>query len=93
MYLEFKFEIVVKKTVWEKTTHKNGSNRYMKKTFFFIFHLPRPKWTCLSVLHIVPVTFIENHWSLIHMFLGLQDPVPDPLVRGMDPDPSIIKQK
>jgi hypothetical protein len=29
----------------------------------------------------------------IHMFLGLPDPDPDPLVRGMDPDPSIIKQK
>ncbi len=27
----------------------------------------------------------------IHMFLGLPDP--DPLVRGMDPDPSIIMQK
>jgi hypothetical protein len=27
----------------------------------------------------------------IHMFLGLPDP--DLLVRGMDPDPSIIKQK
>jgi hypothetical protein len=27
----------------------------------------------------------------IHMFLGFLDP--DPLVRGMDPDPSIIKQK
>jgi hypothetical protein len=26
-----------------------------------------------------------------HMFLGLPDP--DPLVRGMDPDPSIIMQK
>jgi hypothetical protein len=28
----------------------------------------------------------------IHMFLGLLDPYPDPLVRGMDsdPDPSII---
>ena len=26
-------------------------------------------------------------------FLGLLDPGPDPLVRGMDPDPSIIKQK
>jgi hypothetical protein len=25
--------------------------------------------------------------------LGLLDPDPDPLVRGMDPDPSIIKQK
>jgi hypothetical protein len=35
----------------------------------------------------------------IHVFLGLLDPDPDPLVRGMDPDqnsdpdPSIIKQK
>jgi hypothetical protein len=27
----------------------------------------------------------------IHKFLGLLDP--DPLVRGMDPDPSIIMQK
>jgi hypothetical protein len=27
----------------------------------------------------------------IHVFLGLLDP--DPLVRGADPDPSIIKQK
>ncbi len=27
------------------------------------------------------------------MFLGLPDPDPDPLVRGMDPDPSNIKQK
>jgi hypothetical protein len=34
---------------------------------------------------------IRIHW--IHMFLGLMDP--DPLVRGMDPDPDpfIIKQK
>jgi hypothetical protein len=29
----------------------------------------------------------------IRMFLGLQDPDPDPSVRGTDPDPSIIKQK
>jgi hypothetical protein len=37
----------------------------------------------------------------IHVFLGLMDPNPDPLVRGSDPapdsdpalDPSIIKQK
>ncbi len=29
----------------------------------------------------------------IHMFFGLLDPGPDPLVRGMDPDPSIIKKK
>jgi hypothetical protein len=34
---------------------------------------------------------------VVYMFLGLLDPAPDPLVRGMDPDPapdpSIIKQK
>jgi hypothetical protein len=29
----------------------------------------------------------------VHMFLGLPVPDPDPLLRGMDPDPSIIKQK
>jgi hypothetical protein len=28
----------------------------------------------------------------IHMFYGLLDPDPDPLVRGMNPDPSITKQ-
>ncbi len=28
----------------------------------------------------------------IHMFLGLADPHPDPLVRYMDPDPSIISK-
>jgi hypothetical protein len=35
----------------------------------------------------------ENIRIRIRMFLGLRDP--DPLVRGMDPDPdpSIIKQK
>ncbi len=46
-------------------------------------------------------TFVEHLWNAvlririhrIHMFLGLPDP--DPLVRGMDPDPdpSIIMQK
>ncbi len=40
---------------------------------------------------------IRIHW--IHMFLGLLDPDPDPLDRGMDPapdpylDPYNIKQK
>ncbi len=36
-----------------------------------------------------PVLRIRIH--RIHMFLGLSDP--DPLVRGMGPDPSIIMQK
>jgi hypothetical protein len=30
-------------------------------------------------------------WILTRKYLGLPDP--DPLIRGMDPDPSIIKQK
>jgi hypothetical protein len=30
-------------------------------------------------------------WIRIHMFLGLPDP--DPLVRGVDPEPSIIMKK
>jgi hypothetical protein len=38
-----------------------------------------------------PVLRIRIH--RIHMFLGLLDPDPDLLIRGMDPDPSIIKQK
>jgi hypothetical protein len=40
-----------------------------------------------------PVLRIRIH--RIHVFLGLLDPDPDQLVRGMDPDPgpSIIKQK
>ncbi len=47
----------------------------------------------------------KNHWAgfkknrvfsnpgRIHMFVGLLDPDPDPLVRSTYPDPSIIKQK
>jgi hypothetical protein len=34
---------------------------------------------------IKPVLRIRIH--RIHTFLGLLDPDPDPLVRGMDPDP------
>jgi hypothetical protein len=34
---------------------------------------------------------VPNLDPAIHMFLGLPDP--DPLVRGMEPDPSISKQK
>jgi hypothetical protein len=49
----------------------------------------------LAVLQAVLRIRIRIH--RIHVFLGLLDPDPDPLVRGMDPDPgldpSIIKQK
>ncbi len=40
-----------------------------------------------------PMLRIRIRIHRIHMFLGLLDPDPDPLVRGMDPDHSIIKQK
>jgi hypothetical protein len=46
-----------------------------------------------------PVFRIHIRIRRIHMFLGLPDPHPDPLVRDMDPDsapdpdPSIVKQK
>jgi hypothetical protein len=51
-----------------------------------------------TILHIAPVFRIRIRIHRIHVFLGLPDP--DPLVRGMDPDPnpaldpdpSIIKQ-
>jgi hypothetical protein len=39
------------------------------------------------------VLWIRIRIRRIRMFLGLQDPGSDPLVRGTDPDPSIIKQK
>jgi hypothetical protein len=39
----------------------------------------------------MPVFRIWIRIQRIHMFLVLPDP--DPLVRGMDPDPFIIKQK
>jgi hypothetical protein len=35
--------------------------------------------------------FLTELWIRIRRILGLPDP--DPLVRGADPDPSIIKQK
>jgi hypothetical protein len=38
-----------------------------------------------------PVLRIRIRIRRVRMFLGLLDP--DPLVRGVDPDPSIIKQK
>jgi hypothetical protein len=69
---------------------------WLRKNFFISLRpsnrlLPRQK----IVLELEPVLRIQIH--RIHMFLGLPDP--DPLVRGMDPDPaldpdpSIIMQK
>jgi hypothetical protein len=50
-------------------------------------------------IHIVALLRIRIRIYWIYMFLGLLEPDPDPLVRGMDPDwapdpdPSTIKQK
>jgi hypothetical protein len=55
------------------------------------WRFPQVRYTCGHFLYILPVLRIRIH--RIHMFLGLQDLDPDPLVRGMDPDPSIIKHK
>jgi hypothetical protein len=49
--------------------------------------------TGLSTTHFEPVFWIRIRIHRIHVFFGLPDPDPDPLVRGMDPDPSIIMQK
>jgi hypothetical protein len=47
---------------------------------------------CSSRLKTLTIPFCASVLRIrIHMFLGLPDP--DPLVRGMDPDPSIIMQK
>ncbi len=49
------------------------------------------RWGGSLALTLLQVLRIWIRIRRIHMFLGLLDP--DPLVRGMDPDPSIIKQK
>jgi hypothetical protein len=55
-----------------------------------------------AIKDIRKVTPKQNNWQKpelririrwIRMFLGLLDPDPDPLVRVLDPDPSITKQK
>ena len=72
-----------------------------KIIFFFLFHwCQRSLWHTpdrYRVSHLPfstgkPVLRIRIRIHRIHMFLGLLDP--DPLVRGMDPDPdpSVIKQ-
>jgi hypothetical protein len=49
---------------------------------------------CLSSIFILPLSLLLSVlririWIRIHMFLSLQDTDPDPLVKGMDPGPSI----
>ena len=47
----------------------------------------------LFLIHIIWRPVLRIRIRRIHMFLGLLDPDPDPLVRGTDLDPFIIKQK
>ncbi len=61
---------------------RRGSDTYTNSSL-----PPTTEWIAVLRIRIHP----------IHMFLGLLDPDPEPLVIGMDPnpdrDPSIIKQK
>ncbi len=76
----------------------SGSATLSRSGYFVIAHIfyftsrIATDWFVLSEL-LEPVLRIRIRIYQIHMFLGLLDP--DPLVRGMDPDPdpSITKQK
>jgi hypothetical protein len=46
-----------------------------------------------TISHLKPVLLIRIWIHRIHMFLGLLDPDPDQLARGLNPNPSIIKKK
>ncbi len=56
------------------------------------FRDPEEKQKEIKKIRLYPVFRIRIRIRIrIHVFFGLPDP--DPLVRGMDPDPSIIMQK
>jgi hypothetical protein len=71
----------------ESLPSTDGYRKKFTNTVSFLFQIP-PYRTYLPVLRIR----IRIH--RIHMYLGLLDPDPDPLVTSMDPDPdpSIIMQ-
>jgi hypothetical protein len=52
-----------------------------------------PRSVNVRSCNFLPVVQIWIGIRRIYMFLGLSDPHPDPLVIGMDPNLSIIKQK
>jgi hypothetical protein len=56
-----------------------------------VFHHTSLWLDFLKNINLQPVLRIQIRIHRIHLFLGLPDP--DPLVRGMDPDPSVIIQK
>ena len=71
-------------------THKSRKNSCVEVLdgLFCELQASSVTWT-----YFIAVLRIRIRIHRIHMFLGLLDPDPDPLVRGMDPDPSIIMQK
>ncbi len=76
-----KFELFLINDVGWKTEIKEGAADEKKKQSSLVF------------LMLQPVLRIRIRIRRIHMLLGLPDPHPDQLVKDMDPDPSIIKQK
>jgi hypothetical protein len=42
------------------------------------------------IVYSKPVLRIRIRFYRIHMFLGITDPDPDPLARGMNPDPPFV---
>ncbi len=77
--LWLKYKLII--CIFGGDRHHLLSSAHTEHTYEFLMRMLR------AVLRIR----IRTH--RIHMFLGLRDPDLDPLVRDMDPDPSIIMQK
>jgi len=59
------------------------------------YNMFRSSWDVRNLLEVFSREYTHKavlRIHRIHMFLGLLDPDPDPLVGSMDPDPCIIKQ-
>jgi hypothetical protein len=74
---------------WAKHGVFGKRARFLEKRKFFG---RRSFWKVFNIF-ILFMTVLRIRIPQIHMFWGLPDPDLDPLVRGMDPDPSIIMQK
>ncbi len=78
---------------WTILVHNHGeailTSEYLHQPSAFLFYF------CMLLGHfnLHTVLWIQIQICRIRMFLDLLDLDPDPLVRGTDPDPSIIKQK
>ncbi len=68
-------------------TYITEMGSYFIAKVIYIPFLRRPNFFLYPVLILwQTVLWIRIRNRRIHMFLGLLDPDPDPLVRGMDPD-------